>query len=258
MIHLSVQHHSSKEMSMTLVDSPKVATLPELRETSELKPPTGAREPVKVNIYERMAKCNAQLVPIFPYDDAGSMVPCGALLYGGPDRPHGHFFHWNTVSEVLTSWGANGAMIPAGAIMATQPFHGVNSFLKDETDPESYVLATIIQRQSDEEGQREALSARCQRCKKEIVLHDYAAPPLGAPDHDPNQFGREDDVVSQFPTLWASSAFVSMRNDARVCAECGHDNGIFGTETWGWYRLVQQTTKVNAAYHSLKPAAEQG
>jgi hypothetical protein len=239
---------------------PNAAEVPELTQTRSLKPPTGIREPVKVNIYERMAKSNAQLMPIFPYDEAGTMVPCGAMLYGGSDREHGQFFHWNTVSEVLVSWGTHEAMIPAGAIMATQPFHGVNSFLKDERNPEAYALATITQRQSDEPGQREALTAKCQKCRKDLLVHEYDAPPAGAPDHDPERFGHADDVVRQFPTQVAGVEFVEMRNSEAglECQACGFVNPEFPTKPWGWGRLVNQTRVANAAYRALRDSDTKG
>ncbi len=240
-------------MAVTTADR-DLAKVPELTETSKLKPPTGVREPIKVNIYERMAKGNAQLMPIFPYDEAGTMVPCGAMLYGGADRPHGQFFHWNTVSEVLVAWGTNDAMIPSGSIMATQPLHGVNSFLKDEKDPNAYALATITQRQSAEVGQRERLAAKCQNCKKDLVVHEYGAPPAGAPDHDAERFGHADDIVRQFPTQVAGVEFTDMRNsdEGRTCDECGFVNPAFPTNPWGWDRLVNQTRVANAAFHALQ------
>ncbi|MFD0790250.1 hypothetical protein ACFQ0P_07570 [Microbacterium insulae] len=198
-------------------------------------------------------------MPIFPYDGAGVMVPCGAMLYGGPGRTHHHFFHWNTVSELLVSWGTNEAMIPTGSLMATQPFHGVNSFLRDETKEGTFALVTITQRQSSEAGQSEALTAKCAKCKKDLVKFEYGSAPEGAPDHDPNAFGDETDVFPQFSTQWGGVEFVRIRNsdDVRVCANCGHENEIFDLRPWGWDRLVGQTRVSNAAFHALAGSAKE-
>ena len=49
-----------------------------------IPPPTGAREPLKVNVYERMQHANTQLVPLFPYYGPGAIVYSGALFRGGP------------------------------------------------------------------------------------------------------------------------------------------------------------------------------
>ncbi|WP_372983737.1 hypothetical protein [Microbacterium sp.] len=245
---------------MTIVDdSPAVVTLPEIAPTGHVLPPTGVREPLKVSVYERMSKSNAQLMPIFPYDDAGTMVPCGAMLYGGEDRVHTHFFHWNTVSELLVAWGSNEAMIATGSLMATQPFHGVNSFLRDEKKEGAYALVTITQRQSSDVGQKEALTAKCEKCKKDILKHEYDSAPQGAPDFDPTAFGAADDEFRQFSTQWGGVDFVKMRNsdEVRICQHCGHENSWFDMTTWGWDRLVNQTKVSNAAFHALKNSAKE-
>lgn len=245
-------------MSITIAD-PATAALPEIARTRHVPSPSGPREPLKVSIYERIAKASAQLMPIFPYDGAGAIVPCGALLYGGADKSHGHFFHWNTVSELLVAWGGAEGMIPVGSLMATQPFHGVNSFLRDEKNPEAFMLATITQRQSSEAGQREALSAKCEKCKQEILKFEYAAAPEGTPDYDATAHGGyEGDVVPQFSTQWGSQEFVRMRNsdEVRICKNCGHENYVFNQAPWGWNVLYEKTDAVNRGYRSLDAAAK--
>ena len=245
---------------MTMIDaSPTAVTLPDIAPTRHVPPPTGEREPLKVSVYERMSKSNAQLMPIFPYDDAGTMVPCGAVLYGGEDRFHGHFFHWNTVSELLVAWGSSDAMIATGSLMATQPFHGVNSFLRDEKKEGAFALVTITQRQSSEAGQKEALTAKCEKCKKDILKYEYDSAPQGAPDFDPTAFGDADDEFRQFSTQWGGVEFVKQRNadDVRICQHCGHENYVFDLKAWGWDRLVNQTTVANAAFHALKNSAKE-
>lgn len=242
----------------TVIDEPGVAALPAIERSRHVPPPSGPREPLKVSVYERMSKSSAQLMPIFPYDGAGAIVPCGAVLYGGADKSHGHFFHWNTVSELLVAWGCNEGMIPTGSLMATQPFHGVNSFLRDEKVAGTYMLATITQRQSSEAGQREALSAKCEKCKQDILKFEYPAAPEGAPDHDPTAHGGQDgDIFPQFSTMWGSQEFVKMRNsdEVRTCKNCGHENYMFNQTPWGWNVLFEKTTIANDAYRSLEAAA---
>ncbi|MDJ0105517.1 hypothetical protein QM646_03815 [Rhodococcus erythropolis] len=237
----------------------KVTSVPELSATQRISPPSGKREPLKVSVYERMSKSAAQLMPIFPYDDAGALVPCGAIMSGGPEKEHGHFFHGNTVSEVVVTFGSNEAMLQSGQIMATQKFHGVNSFLKDEKNPDGFVLVTVTQHQSEEAGQKEAMVAKCQSCKKEIIRHEYDAAPEGAPDFDPTRFGNADDVFRQFSTTVGSSEFADLRNsdEGRVCEHCGHVNTPLQTDPWGWFRLVEQTRIANAAYHALASVAQE-
>ncbi|MFD6357430.1 hypothetical protein [Nocardia tengchongensis] len=234
--------------------------IPELSATRRIPGPTGTKEPLKVSVYERMAKAAAQLMPLFPYEDAGSIVPCGAVMWGGPDKDHGHFFHANTVSEVAVTYGSNQAMLESGSIMATQKFHGVNSFLRDEKNPEAFVLVTVTQVQSTEAGQEEAMVAKCQKCKKEIVRHAYSAAAEGAPDFDPSQFGgRVDDVVRQFSTMVGSAEFAVIRNseEGRTCKNCGHVNPPHNIEAWRWANIVGQTRVANDAQRALRAAAKE-
>ena len=42
-----------------------------------IPPPSGAREPLKTNIYELMRNTSTQLVPQFPYFGPGAMLPAG-------------------------------------------------------------------------------------------------------------------------------------------------------------------------------------
>ena len=152
-----------------------------LEDTRRIPPPDPDREPLKVNVYERMSKAAAQLTPLFPYDSAGTIVPAGAVLTGGPDMEYGHFFHWNTVNEVAVTYGANKAMLAPGQIFVTQQLHGVNSFLRDEKDPEAFAVMVITQHQSASGDQLEKLIARCVKCKAELVRIEYDASRLTEP-----------------------------------------------------------------------------
>jgi hypothetical protein len=220
---------------------------------NRIPPPDPSREPLKVNVYERMSGAATQLLPLFPYDDAGSIVPCGAVLWGGPDEEYGHFFHGNSVAEVVLVYGSHRSMLSSGQIFATQPLHGVNSFLRDEKDPDAFAVMTITQHQTEHGGQRETLLARCQKCKAELARVDYDATPRGADGHDPTRFGEADDRVGQFATIAGSLEFLRLRNsdEGRTCAECGHVNPVFPAAQWGWKRQVDQTRVVNRAHRAL-------
>jgi hypothetical protein len=229
----------------------------ELEDTRRIPPPDPDREPLKVNVYERMAKAAAQLMPLFPYESAGAIVPCGAVLVGGPDMEYGHFFHWNSVNEVVINYGAKSSMLATGQIYVTQQLHGVNSFLRSEKDPDAFAVLTITQHQSTSGNQTEALIARCKKCKAELVRHSYDATPHGLPGYDPKRYGAEDDAVRQFATMFASDEFASLRNseEGRTCGECGHVNDVFPARQWGWAREVWQTRAVSNAHRSMVEAS---
>ena len=166
-----------------------------LEDTRRIPPPDPDREPLKVNVYERMSKAAAQLTPLFPYDSAGAIIPAGAVLVGGPDMEYGHFFHWNTVNEVAVTYGASKAMLAAGQIFVTQQLHGVNSFLRDQKDPDAFAVMVITQHQSASGDQKEALIARCAKCKAELVRTEYDATPHGLPGYDAKRYGTDEDPV---------------------------------------------------------------
>jgi hypothetical protein len=225
--------------------------------TSRIPTPASGREPLKVNVFERMSKSSCSLLPMFPYEDAGSIIPCAIALWGGPDKKYGHYFHTNSVDEVCLTFGTNKATVDTAAIMVNQSFHGVNSFLRDEKDPEAFLVGTVTQRQSTDEGQKETIAVMCQKCKKELARVDFDAAPEGTPDHRGDQWGREDDVIPPFPTIAASVALVDLRNSdqGRICKNCGHVNDLFPEAVWHWRQTVDQTRVINASARTLKDAA---
>jgi len=46
--------------------------------------PSPNRSPLKVNVYEFAKDPATTLAPLFPYFDAGSIVPCLSVFRGGP------------------------------------------------------------------------------------------------------------------------------------------------------------------------------
>ncbi|WP_435070603.1 hypothetical protein [Amycolatopsis thermoflava] len=223
-----------------------------------IPPPTGRREPLKANVFERMAGASCELQALFPYHDAGAIVPCGAIFTGDPDDGEfGHFFHWNTVEELTVVFGASGAMLQTGQIFANQALHGVNSFLRDPKDPDSYAVMTITQRQSDEDKQREAIIFRCQKCHEQLLRFEYDSTPQGVEGHKPEQWGgSHDDEYPVFSTIWGSvEAAAQMDDDAvRTCSKCGHVNDTFPEHKWGWSRWVEQTRTANRSKEALRTA----
>jgi hypothetical protein len=224
-----------------------------------IPPPSGAREPLKVNVFDLMTGAVCQLLPLFPYHDAGAMVPCGAIMTGNSgDSEFGHFFHYNTVEEVAVTFGANEAMLQTGQIFVTQQLHGVNSFLRDSANPEAFILMTITQHQAEEGDQSEAILFRCRKCSEQLYRHDYNATPKGVEGYDPAQWGASvDDDVSMFPTIWGSdkAALDYSVESVRTCPKCGHVNVGHPHHKWGWHRYVDQVHTAGSAKRALRSAA---
>ena len=97
-----------------------------------ISPPRSDRLPLRNNIFDAMQKGNTALMPLFPHLYPGAMVPAGAVFRGGPNKYYGHFFHHNTVDEVVVTFGANGALLKTGQVFVGTRMHGVDCFLKNE------------------------------------------------------------------------------------------------------------------------------
>ncbi|MEZ0353741.1 hypothetical protein [Mycobacterium sp. pR1184] len=229
------------------------------QQAHRIPPPSGHREALKVNVFEFMAGAACQLLPLFPYHDAGAIVPCGAVFTGdADDSDFGHFFHYNTVQEVAVTFGAHNGMLQSGQIFVTQPMHGVNSFLRDPADPEAFILMTITQHQSEEGDQREAILFRCQKCHQELLRHDYNATPKGAEGYDPSQWGGSvDDELPPFMTLWGTNKAAVDYDDesVRTCSKCGHTNPRHPHHKSGFHRYLSQVRSAEAAKRALRAAA---
>ncbi len=213
--------------------------------------PREDRPPLKVNLFERMQGGNCQLLPLFPYEDADSLVPAGAIFRGEPGAEFGQFFHFNTVDEVAHVFGANGALLQTGQIYATQPLHGVNSFLKDPTNPDNFLVLTVTQHQRPSGSQAEAVIFRCGKCHEILERYEYDAQPAARGANPRNG-------LPLLATLQGSVDAAETLNEHaanRHCPSCGHDNPPFPTERWGWQHYVQQTHTVNDARRALDAAA---
>jgi hypothetical protein len=224
-----------------------------------IPPPTGEREPLKMNVFEYTTGAACQLQPLFPYHGPGAIVPCTAMMQGVPGGHFGHFFHMNSIEEVAVTYASNNAMLGTGSIFATQRIHGVNSFLRDPSDPEAFVLVTITQHQQEDDEQQEAIIFRCQKCSAELVRLEFDASPPGSRTHDPGQWGGEaDDAVPMFATVWGSVEATTRYNDeaVRTCRSCGHVNPPHPEPLWGWQRWVEQSRTANRARRLMQAAAE--
>jgi hypothetical protein len=215
-----------------------------------IPPPRPDRPPLRANIFAAMQKGNTALMPLFPHLYPGAMVPAGAVLRGGPDKRYGHFFHHNTVDEVVVAFAANGSLLQTGQVFVGGRVHGVNSFLKDEKNPDSFALMCITQRQSEDEPQHEAISVQCAQCRNEVFRRDLdATPPADAcePYHP-------------FVTVvWSMSVFREYNASAalRTCPSCGHVNDPFPTSVWGWETYETQSATIIEGRKTLAGAAAQ-
>jgi len=203
--------------------------------------PSPDRPPLRTNVFEFMQFSNTSLAPLFPaYLERGAIVPCATLFIGGPDAEYGHFFHENTEEEVGLVIADRGAHKGTGTVMVAPQLHGVNSFLKDPKDPESFMLIIITQRQRERDAQSERVFFRC-GCNEVLFEHKYDATPVDA---------FEPDGVKIFLTTNESAdAAAAFNADValRTCKRCGTVAPPFPLAAWGWLQHAQQYRAVARA-----------
>jgi len=222
--------------------------------TRRIAPSAAGKAPLKVNIYQAMQATNTTLLPLFPYLEEGAIVPCGAIFCGGPGRSFGHFFHTNPLNEVVLILGAQGGNVEAGDVHVLAKTHGVRPDIKDPTDPTSFLIACITQREEPAapEYGREAITFRCKQCSAVLLRCEYAAeavPPFAERGGDAERYTTFATIVG---TLEATETF-NADEARRTCRQCGTVSSPFPMR--GWSAYVQQTRTANAARRALGVAA---
>jgi len=209
------------------------------------------KHPLKVNVFERLQSHVAQLTPLFPYLDDEAIVPATALFIGHEGFHSGRFSHYNTVEEVILSLAAAGGYIKGATLSVINRTHAVTAPLINPTDPETFVVIVITQRNNTEPSQPEAIMFMCPKCHKLMARYDYDAK-LDSRDLGP---------VSEFSTVYHSFRVAEAFNadlGARTCKHCGHVEPPFPVEEWGWGRYVRHTEVVNRARRQLETLSTEG
>jgi hypothetical protein len=192
-----------------------------------------------------MQYSNTSLAPLFPsYVERGAIVPCATLFMGGKDAEYGHFFHENTEEEVGLVIADQGALKGTGTIMVAPQLHGVNCFLKDPKDPESFLLIVITQRQSDEGAQSERVFFRC-GCNNVLFERSFDATPVDAFEPD------VDKIFLSTPHSAATAEAFNADVALRTCSRCGKVHEPFPLDAWGWSRHTSQHRAVARARAAL-------
>jgi len=208
--------------------------------------PKPGKHPMKTNVYLQARHSNAQLLPLFPYDGAGDMVPACASMRGFPGGPGiGYFQHTNTVDEIMVSFGSTGD-IRSGDVAVGSRTHGVGGW---GATHEFFAVMSITQRQMEGPGQTEALAFICEGCGAEIDRIDYPGQ-IGADEHG---------HFPAMPTIDYSAKWATRYNESealRTCKACGCVNKPFPTYIWGWDRYMFNTGVVEEARAALEEAAK--
>jgi len=212
--------------------------------------PDPNREPLKANVYRLVQSSPTALVPLFPYVDEGSIVPCAATFSGGPGRRYGRFQHFNTVDEIAVMFGASGQLTRgAGMVRVGPKLHMVQAPMENPEDPANSGVVVITQRQSIGEEQREEYRFVCEKCDRRLFIMEA--------DATPPKRGATPPGASPFLTIVETAEAARRFNDdeaSRKCKHCGHQNPPFPSESWGWDVYVRQSGVAQRAQASMTAA----
>lgn len=218
-----------------------------LHESTDLKMPAAApgKHPMKENFFFVARAAASQLNPLFPFAEAGTIVPCTASFRSGPRAPAiGHFLHTNHVDEVAVVYGASGDM-RTGDVFVGAKKHGVGGWGSGDRD--FFAAMTITQRQVESGPQPETHAFACEKCSAIVSGIDYDGQP---------------EEASYFPPLpttdgsYASALLFNQSEESRTCKSCGHVNQPFPIHIWGWDRYMFNTGVINEARAALEEATK--
>jgi hypothetical protein len=202
----------------------------------DIAPPT--KRPLRTNLFDFARGAGSALLPLFPYQGEGDLVPCVAVFRGGPKHAGSVFEHTNSVDEVAITYGARGSFLRVGQVFVGDKKHTVGSFLPK--DPQDYVLMVITQRQAEAGVQQnETFTVICEQCSAPLIEHHYPARPQArARLQIPTTY------AEPLTTLVECAAGVTELNaseGSRTCRQCGHLNRPFTVNTWHWDLYDEQS-----------------
>ena len=211
------------------------------------------REPLKVNVFEFMRNTGGKLLPLFPYLDAGSIVPCAALAWGRKGGRYGEFIHTNSQDEVVIVFASDGTPGRSGTGMtrAGNKTHPVGPFFEDPDNPERFGLFTITQRNPEEGACKESVWLLCSECKKEITRLNFEWTPARR-----GQQEKELGLFAPFETVPRSAEAFQHFNDNLKCKHCGHENQPFPEDRWRIVDYTEQTATIRRARQVLDQTVE--
>ena len=211
------------------------------------------REPLKTNVFEFMRATGGKLLPLFPYLDAGSIVPAAALAWGRKQGRYGSFIHTNTQDEVVIVFASDGTPGRSGTGMARagNKTHPVGPFFDDPDNPERFGLFTITQRQADEGAHEESVWLLCEECKKEVTRVSFRTVP-------PRRGKQVDELgpYAPFETIPKTAEAFLKFNENLACPHCGHKNEPFPEDRWRLVDYAEQTATVRRAREVLDSTRE--
>ena len=214
--------------------------------------PHPTKHPLHQNVYWAARMANAQLLPLFPYLDAGSIVPC-LSLFSGRDGKTGNFIHCNSIDEIVVNFGAVDSPIKPGTARVGPKRHGVGSRNATPSLPTLATVGVITQRHPIDTAQAETVIFICHACNHELLKRDFDGNPPLSPD---SAYFAPD--LPTFATVVESAQVAETFNAmgaAIACPKCGAANEPFPLDVWGWDTYRNRTQATLSAMRSLTDAS---
>ena len=203
--------------------------------------PKPGKPPLSVNLYQFVQGANVQLLPLFPYEGLGDIVPCAVARRTLAGEEQGSFLHENDVDEVMICFGGNGR-VRAGDVRVGPRTHTVGGAA---APADSFAVNCVTQRQVEQGEQMEAMTMICEQCSRPVFRYAFS----GRPKDDRSAKG-----VHVLPTTEGSAVCIGAWNGdetLRTCDHCGHVNRPFPIEFWGWDRYMEKTGVAKDALRML-------
>lgn len=215
-------------------------------------PDKPVRPPMHRNMHELSARSAGTigLMPIFPqYLHDNAIVPCLSVSFGREDFVEFQFFHDNDVDETILCLAAEGSSIKSGDFIKLSNIHGVNSFLNDPRDPSSFSVGIITVRMQPKPVQREAMTARCDKCGEKVFeLTFNVKEPPHKEGHIVHHGYFPEFYAIRYYDIWAEEYNSDVKN--RTCPSCGHVHPPFPREQMAWrlssenYNIANQLVEI--------------
>lgn len=206
---------------------------------------------VKVDVFETAIRTIGvlQLMPIFPFVGDGDVVPCLSPTAGRPDIEPYQLFHTNEADETMLCLAAQGASVNTGVIMKLAEKHGVNSFLRDRSNPASFNVNLVTIRIKADEKVNEAVSFSCPKCHETIFRRDFNI--KAGPEH------------KHYPEFYALRHYTEAvkefnADDAnQTCSSCGEVAPKYPLHLMGWWQYVENIEIADRGRDELESMARE-
>lgn len=201
------------------------------------------RQPMKTNVFQHLISHTGVpgITSLFPYLHPGAIVMGGVYSLNYPGSPEFNFHHTNDCEELFIALVSNDFRRPFGMLAVGARTHEVDNHTgTQESNPDAYTVALVIQRNKEQPPQREVFSIYCpnEECKKLVFRKEMD-----------NFEGEEQPYYPEFKTITVlgPDALDEFNQSDRTCHNCGTVLPHFPVENMSWSLYTRQVRLANRA-----------